>query len=66
MDPAKMKVVDLRTELLKHGEDKSGLEAVLPRSIRFSYLSFIVYPPWLTLVPFQLLLLYLFLCSSGG
>ena len=36
MDPAKMKVVDLRTELLKRGEDTSGLKAVLVNRLRGS------------------------------
>ena len=36
MDPAKMKVVDLRTELLKRGEDTSGLKDVLVNRLRGS------------------------------
>ena len=36
MDPAKMKVVDLRTELLKRGEDTSGLKDVLVNRLRES------------------------------
>ena len=36
MDPANMKVVDLRTELLKRGEDTSGLKDVLVNRLRGS------------------------------